>query len=207
MLASTSPRRRQLLASIGIEFELISVAVEEIPGNAEAPADFAVRMACEKASAGCQAADSLACPVLGADTVVVVDQEIFGKPTDLEDARRMLGALGGRWHQVITAVALADGDRVSHRCQISEVCMVPLDNQAIDAYWATGEPCDKAGAYAIQGLASSFITALKGSYSGVMGLPLYETLELMREFGLTGFENLAVFFAGAARPDGQQVSR
>ena len=85
--------------------------------------------------------------------------------------------------------------------------MVPLDNQAIDAYWATGEPRDKAGAYAIQGLASSFITALKGSYSGVMGLPLYETLDLMREFGLTGFENLSAFLAGAARPDGQQVSR
>jgi septum formation protein len=181
-LASTSPRRHELLAQIGVSFAVLHVDVDErhLPG--EAPADYVTRLALAKARAGkalLGAGDS--CPVLGADTTVVADDTIMGKPRDREDAVAMLLILSGRTHQVISAVALA-GTHEAARVSTSGVTFRTLTVAECQAYWETGEPRDKAGGYAIQGRAAQFVAWLEGSYSGVMGLPLYETVELFKEF-------------------------
>lgn len=185
-LASASPRRRELLAQLGIGHELLAVGVDETPRPAEAAADYVVRLALAKAHAGWQALqDRPARPVLGADTAVIVDGAILGKPRDRADALQMLTRLSGREHQVLSAVALVAAGREAVRLQASRVTFRPLADWEREAYWATGEPADKAGAYAIQGRAAVFVQALTGSYSGVMGLPLFETAGLLQDFGIT----------------------
>jgi len=189
-LASRSPRRRQLLAQVGIPFQTLSVDVPERVEPGEAPEHYVERVARAKAEAGVRCAPAGAI-VLGADTDVVLEDRILGKPADRDDARVMLRALADRWHRVISGVALSDGDRTRVRLQVSEVRFAALDEATIDAYWDSGEPRDKAGAYAIQGLGAAFVADLRGSFSGVMGLPLFETLALCREFGVPGLTTLA----------------
>ncbi len=184
-LASTSPRRRELLQQMGLVFTTLSIDIDEQKKEFESPRDFVSRMALEKARAGWQhrqRTESL--PVLGSDTVVVVDEEIYGKPRDRQHAMDMLTRISGRCHQVITAVALVHESMQAVELNCSQVCFRALSEQEMHAYWQTGEPLDKAGAYAIQGLAAQFICDLRGSYSGVMGLPLYETVELLADFGV-----------------------
>jgi septum formation protein len=184
-LASLSPRRQKLLSQIGISFELLKVRVDETYRRGETPEQYVIRLALAKAEAG---QDSLQgrplLPVLGADTIVVVEQKILGKPRDRDDGLAMLADLSGREHCVLSAVALVAGTRRATRLQKSWVRWRKLSSTECQAYWNTGEPLDKAGAYAIQGRAAAFITELKGSYSGVMGLPLFETTELLRDFGI-----------------------
>lgn len=184
-LASASPRRRELLTQIGVSYELISVEVDETPHLDEEPYLYAGRLALAKARAGWNQLDqALRHPVLGADTVVVLRGQILGKPTDAEHAKQMLRALSGQEHLVLSAVALVQNDREAVRIQTSRVRFRPLSEAEINAYCQTGEPLDKAGAYAIQGLAAIFVEHLQGSYSGVMGLPLFETAELLAAFSI-----------------------
>lgn len=187
-LASASPRRRVLLDQLGVRHAPVAVSVDEqrLPG--EAPQDYVVRVALEKARAGWRAAQARAsCPVLGADTVVVVDDEVLGKPRDRAQALAMLERLSGRSHRVLSAAALVDG-REAVRLSVSSVTLRATTAEERAAYWGSGEPWDKAGAYAIQGRAAVFVARLEGSYSGVMGLPLFETGELLREFGISILE-------------------
>lgn len=184
-LASRSPRRAQLLDQLGIDFEIIPASVDEIRSSGESPVQFAERLALDKARAGLRAVPAgRPRPVLGADTIVVAGDSVMGKPADRAHAIEMLMTLSGRHHEVITAVALAS-EREAVVSQSSRVRFRALTLQECEAYWDTGEPCDKAGSYAIQGLAAMFVTRLEGSYSGVMGLPLYETVELLRQFDIT----------------------
>lgn len=183
-LASQSPRRRQLLGQLGVEFRLLDVDVEEVRGPGEPAEDYVRRVAREKAGAGLlqvvAVPDAL---VLGADTEVVLDGEVFGKPSDDADAAAMLRRLSGRRHQVLSSVALVSPAREAQAMVVSEVDFAELSDAAIERYVATGEPLGKAGAYAIQGRGEAFIRHLSGSYSGVMGLPLHATAELLRDFG------------------------
>lgn len=183
-LVSQSPRRRELLLQIGVAHEVIAVTVDETPRVDEAPARYVARMALEKACAGRETLAVVDRPLLGADTAVVVDGEILGKPSDEADAYRMLRRLSGRPHQVISGVALVDGSREASRFCVSEVTFSDISEATIRSYWQSGEPVDKAGGYAVQGLAALFIERIEGSYSGVMGLPLFETAALMRDFGV-----------------------
>ena len=183
-LASASPRRRELLTQIGVPFSLLSVAIDETPGAAEAPDVYVQRLAREKALAGLSlVSDDSAC-VMGADTTVVLDQQILGKPVDKADALAMLGALSGREHEVMTAVALANRSGCEVRLVTSRVRFRPISADEAEAYWASGEPQDKAGSYAIQGWGAVFVSALEGSYSAVVGLPLCETAQLLDAYGL-----------------------
>jgi septum formation protein len=187
-LASSSPRRRELLAQLAIEFSLLVPDVLEQRAPAEAPLSYVRRVAQDKARAGLamsRQAGGPALPVLGADTAVVLGDEVFGKPLDLEDARRMLACLAGRRHQVISAVAITDDLRCLVCEQISQVSFAELDAATIETYCQTDEPLGKAGAYAIQGKAAAFVSHLEGSYSSVMGLPLFETAALLGEFGVS----------------------
>lgn len=182
ILASASPRRCELLAQIGVRFEQRVADIDETPRDGEEPADYVSRVALEKARAVYRG-QRPAVPVLGADTAVVVDGDILGKPRDAAHAAAMLRRLAGRDHRVYSAVALAQArEAVAVNC--SRVWFAAIGEPDIDAYWRSGEPADKAGAYAIQGLAGAFITRLDGSYSGVMGLPLYETARLLQNFGI-----------------------
>ncbi|MCP5420091.1 MAG: septum formation inhibitor Maf [Gammaproteobacteria bacterium] len=184
-LASSSPRRRELLEQIGIRYSLLNVSVDEIRLATEQPADYVRRLALTKARAGW---DSLGAdpsrPVLGADTAVIVDGAVLGKPRDRTEGLAMLSRLSGREHQVLSGVALVMAEREAVRVQTSRVRWRALSAAECQAYWETGEPGDKAGGYGIQGRAAAFITELRGSYSGVMGLPLFETAELLGEFGI-----------------------
>lgn len=185
-LASGSPRRRELLQQIGVAFRVVGAELDETAFPGESPLAYVSRLAEAKAGAGWERSRDLgAAPVLAADTAVVLDARILGKPKGLNDAMAMLLELSGRTHQVLTAVALrtAAGTRVevSH----STVTFRPIDAGEARAYWETGEPFDKAGGYAIQGYAAIFISDLKGSYSGVMGLPLFETAALLQGAGVT----------------------
>lgn len=184
-LASQSPRRRELLALLGLPFGVLDVEVPEQRAPGEPAVDYVRRVAREKAGAGLM--EVVAVPgalVLGGDTEVVLDDAVFGKPRDAADAARMLRLLSGRTHQVVSAVALVSAGREAQAVCTSEVTFAPLDDEAIAAYVASGEPMGRAGAYAIQGIAQAFISHLSGSHSGVMGLPLFETARLLREFGL-----------------------
>ncbi len=181
-LASTSPRRQELLRQIGVRFALLSVSVDESPLPGEAPAPMVARLALAKARAGWeQVATRNPLPVLGADTTVVVDGRIMGKPADGDAAQAMLTRVSGRCHEVFSAVALVSGDWQGVHDSRSEVCFRAMTPREIQHYCRTSEPYDKAGAYGIQGLAAVFIERLHGSYSGVMGLPLHETALLLEE--------------------------
>ncbi|MEW5965627.1 MAG: Maf family protein [Pseudomonadota bacterium] len=193
-LASQSPRRRELLKQIGVVFDVLPLRavagrmdVIEVPQPGEDAADFARRMASEKASCGWRAVDLrrlLRFPVLGADTVVEIDGEILGKPNGRVEAQAMLARLAGREHRVHTAVAVQHEDRLEMRLSSSRVRLAPLQAAAITRYLESGEYLGKAGAYAIQGRAGAFVEHIEGSYSGIMGLPLYDTTLLLRAFGL-----------------------
>ncbi len=182
VLASQSPRRAELLRQIGVDFDVAVADIDETPGPGEAVARYVARMAREKAWA--VAASHPARPVLAADTVVEVDGEILGKPRDRRAAARMLGRLSARAHRVWSSVALCvdGGTRQAESC--TEVRFRALEASEIAAYWETGEPRDKAGGYAIQGLGAVFVREIMGSYSGVMGLPLFETAGLLRTVGI-----------------------
>jgi septum formation protein len=183
ILASASPRRRELLDQIGVAYEVQAADVAEEPGPGEPAEAYVRRVAADKSRAVQQAAGLLR-PVLAADTEVVLDGEIFGKPGSLDHARAMLSRLSGREHRVLSAVSLRLGNVHWEALSVSTVAFRPLHPAEIDAYWATGEPAGKAGAYAVQGRGAAFIRHLAGSYSGVMGLPLYETAQLLAQAGL-----------------------
>jgi septum formation protein len=189
ILASASPRRRELLDQLGVAYTIRPSNIPESPGPDEAPEDYVRRIAAEKSLASQREGDGQL-PVLAADTEVVLDGEIFGKPSGQADAARMLSRLSGCEHQVLSAVSLRAGDRHWTALSRSEVRFCPLSPDDIAAYWATGEPCDKAGAYAIQGFGALFISRLTGSYSGVMGLPLQETGELLAKIGIHPLRNI-----------------
>jgi len=181
-LASVSPRRRELLSQIGVSHIVAGADIDEAVLPGETPHAYVTRLAREKALAIRRAGQQL--PVLAADTTVVVDGNIFGKPRDREHAVYMLGELAGRAHEVLTAVALANSHGVSERMSSSTVRFRQISPEECVAYWETGEPRDKAGGYAIQGLGAVFVESLSGSYSGVMGLPLFETGELLQAAGI-----------------------
>lgn len=188
-LASASPRRRELLAQIGLDCTQLPMDIDESVLDDESPADYVLRLAAAKAQAGWQRllAEGLPQrPLLAADTTVTVDGEILGKPADAAEARAMLARLSGRSHEVLTGVAVCQGNRVQTALSVSRVELLPLSPAMIDGYIASGEPFDKAGAYGIQGRAATFIAHLDGSYSGVMGLPLCETAQLLASHGLNG---------------------
>jgi septum formation protein len=183
-LASASPRRQDLLSQIGVTFTLLHTGVDEAQLPGESADEYVRRLALEKARAGrALLAGRAGSPVLGADTAVVADGRILGKPRDRDDGIDMLQALSGRSHLVFSAVALAAG-REAVRVSTSAVTFRTLTRAQCVAYWDTGEPLDKAGGYAIQGRAAMFVSRLEGSFSGVMGLPVYETAELLQEFGI-----------------------
>jgi septum formation protein len=181
-LASVSPRRRELLSQIGVPHTVVGADIDETARSGELPRDYVLRMARQKALTVRERGERL--PVLAADTTVVLDDVIYGKPRDRADGIAMLGRLSARTHEVLTAVAVADARGVDLRLSVSTVRFRGLTPEECAAYWDTGEPRDKAGAYAVQGAAAVFIESLSGSYSGVMGLPLFETAELLRAAGV-----------------------
>lgn len=185
ILASASPRRRELLQQIGVQFRVVVSNSEETPASGETAEDYVRRVALAKARTVWERlSEAEQCPVLGADTEVVLDGAILGKPADRAAALAMLERLSGRAHEVLSAVAIVYGDSEALRVSRSVVSFRATTPQERAAYWNSGEPCDKAGGYAVQGLGAVFIEKLDGSYSGVMGLPIFETAELLREFGI-----------------------
>lgn len=183
ILASASPRRSALLDQIGVEHTINAVDIDETPRPDEAPRDYVIRMAAEKSAAAMALAEQPSL-ILAADTSVICDDHILGKPQDQQHALVMLRQLSGRRHQVYSAVSVRGANGHHEALSISQVTFRPLSDAEILAYWHSGEPCDKAGAYAIQGLASIFIETITGSFSGVMGLPLFETAQLLAAQGI-----------------------
>ncbi len=189
ILASASPRRREILTQIGVQFSVKEHTVDEQHIHGESPEVYVQRLALAKALSVQAQLTTDAMPVLGSDTIVVCAGEILGKPQNKEDALRMLGLLSGRQHQVLSAVAMCSGARQESVLVGTEVSFKALSNQEMEAYWQSEEPLGKAGAYAIQGLGGMFVTAINGSYSGVVGLPIYETCQLLAKFGVcTGLQ-------------------
>ena len=182
ILASASPRRQELLDQINIRYQLNPVDLDETPFPNEAPPDYVQRLAAEK-SAACVAQLGDGLPVLAADTAVVLDDLILGKPKDRDDAFAMLRLLSGKMHRVYSAVSLR-GREHGQALSITEVTFRTLTEGEIAAYWHSGEPADKAGSYAIQGLGGVFVESITGSFSGVVGLPLFETAELLSRQGI-----------------------
>ena len=185
-LASQSPRRAELLHQIGVPFEQLVSEIDETPYPGEQPSDYVLRMAREKSRAGWQKMFALGLqvrPLLASDTTVVYQNAILGKPVDQEDARRMLSLLSGNTHQVMTAVAVTDGQQCRTELSVTDVVFRELSDQLIKDYIASGEPADKAGAYGIQGYGAVLVAGITGSYSGVVGLPLMETAQLLADFG------------------------
>ncbi|OIQ82060.1 Maf-like protein YhdE [mine drainage metagenome] len=186
-LASRSPRRGELLGQIGVTFEVLPSDVDEAVLADEAPEHYVMRLARAKAIVCVQhlAAHGMPSrPVLAADTTVCIDGLILGKPENDADAVAMLRRMSDRWHVVHTAIALATRERIEVALSSTQVEMAPLTEAEIAAYVASGEPRDKAGSYGIQGLAGTFVRRIEGSYSGVMGLPIYETAQLLNKFGV-----------------------
>ena len=185
VLASASPRRSQLLRQIGVDFLVSAQDIDETPRADETPSDYVQRMADEKAAAalgmsGRESSDT----VIASDTSVVCGDRILGKPADEEEAVEMLLSLSNREHQVMTAVTVANNERQEQQLSVSRVHFRPVNEAEARDYWRTGEPQGKAGAYAIQGLGAVFVRAINGSYSAVMGLPLYETAQLLAAFDI-----------------------
>jgi septum formation protein len=184
-LASKSPRRAELLARLGVDFGVLDLDIPEQRQPGEPAEEYVRRVAREKAGAGLLTV--MAVPhaiVLGADTEVILDDEVFGKPRDADDAAAMLRRLSGRTHHAVTAVSLVNAGREAQAVSVSEVSFAELAEEEIAAYLATGQAEGKAGAYGIQGAAERFVRHLSGSYSGVMGLPLHETSQLLKSFGV-----------------------
>jgi septum formation protein len=184
LLASNSSRRRELLAQIGVCFGVVAVELDETPLSRETPEAYVLRVAMDKARAGrTLTVGRWKLPVLAADTAVVVEGRVLGKPRDRADGAAMVRLLAGRTHSVLTGVALV-GELEQQALSTSEVSFRPIEPREIDAYWDTREPQDKAGGYAIQGVGAVFVSELRGSYSGVMGLPLFETARLLAGAGV-----------------------
>ncbi|MGR5236214.1 Maf family protein [Vibrio alfacsensis] len=181
VLASGSPRRKELLAQLGYEFDIVLPDIEEAKQDHEQAQDYVLRLSLEKAQTGLAMAkpDSV---VLGSDTVVVCDNQVLEKPKSFEDSKRMLNNLSGRQHQVMTAVSIVSSEQQHSVVVITDVWFKPLSEEEIEQYWQSGEPCDKAGSYGIQGLGGRFVTRIEGSYHAVVGLPLFETDQLIQEF-------------------------
>ena len=188
VLASASPRRAQLLRAIGLAFRVQPASIDETPGTGEPPRDYVTRMAASKSRAVARtltAADDGEAPiVLGADTIVVLDGRILGKPNDREDGCAMLRALSGRRHVVMTAICAISGGIEQAATVTADVLFAELDAATVEAYWATGEGLDKAGSYGIQGIGGILVERLEGSYSAVVGLPLAETERALRALGM-----------------------
>lgn len=184
ILASASPRRRELLDQIGVCYRVQVADVDETLLPGEAPAAYVTRLALAKARAVAALPAAGGLPVLGADTTVVIDGDVLAKPVDAADAARMLTMLAGREHQVLTAVALVADTRAETRLSVTTVRFRPLAAATIDRYVATGEPMDKAGGYGIQGLGGALVASLTGSYTGVVGLPIAETVDLLDAFAV-----------------------
>jgi septum formation protein len=183
VLASASPRRAALLRALGLEFIVDAPSVDERARDGERPEDLAVRLARDKATVVARRR-SEALPTLGADTVVVLDGRCLQKPVDRDDGVAMLLALSGRTHEVVTAVAVAQRERLESAVCPSRVTFRAIDRDEARAYWATGEPHDKAGGYGIQGVGGIFVRHIEGSYSGIVGLPVAPTESLLRAFGV-----------------------
>lgn len=182
VLASESPRRRDLLRQLGLRFEVVAPRVPEVPGERELGVDHAERLACAKAERGWELSREAGLPrvpVLGADTVVCLDGRLLGKPADEREGIGFLEALSGNWHEVMSAVSVCDGETVETRVSVTRVWFRDLSRAEMERYWQTGEPGGKAGGYAIQGIGAVFVERIEGSYSGVVGLPLAETAELL----------------------------
>lgn len=208
-LASQSPRRRELLQQIGVKHAVINAAIPEQPAPGEAALDYVQRLAREKAAAGFAqviAQGLPVAPVLGADTIGLLDGAILEKPLNQAHAQQMLRALSGRTHQVITAVALHTGERQALRVSTTHVTFRDLSDDEIAAYWETGEPQDKAGGYAIQGLGAVFVQEIRGSYSCVVGLPLEACCELMREFAVPWWTSMAQSATSSAVKSATQIT-
>lgn len=183
ILASASPRRRELLTQIGIHYALHPVDMDETPLANEMPLPYVQRLAAEKSRlAQQQCAQQL--PVLAADTSVIINARILGKPASEAACVEMLQQLSGQTHQVLTALSLRWGQQHWQTVSQTAVSFRPIAEEEMRCYWATGEPCDKAGGYAIQGLGSVFVTQISGSFSGVVGLPLFETASLLEQIGI-----------------------
>lgn len=194
-LASQSPRRRQLLAQLGVRYELLLPGADEdaesleVMKPHEAPARYVQRVTqlkLDAALARCERRGLMPAPVLCSDTTVAINRTIFGKPVDNGDAERLMRALSGRTHRVLTAVAIGSSTHRVHALSQSRVTFADLSDSSIAQYVATGEPMGKAGGYAVQGKAAAFISNINGSYSGIMGLPMFETAQLLRDFGFNG---------------------
>lgn len=190
-LASQSPRRREILQQISVVHSVVAAQVIEQLGEGEAAIDYVQRLAGEKALAGLATVKQQGLtlkPVLGADTIVVSEGRILEKPRDQQHAASMLQQLSGKTHQVMTAVALASEQQLYRRLSVTEVRFRTLNNAEISAYWHTGEPQDKAGGYAIQGLGAVFVQQIHGSFSGVVGLPIEQLVELFAESGVSWWQ-------------------
>ena len=185
ILASQSPRRKELLSQLGVQFQTRPADIDETPLSGESPMDYVLRLSIEKAR--CIAGSQSGTWVLGSDTTVVRGEAILGKPEDEEDAVSMLLSLSGKTHQVLTAVALVKGEQVLSRVVSTQVCFREITESMARAYWATEEPCDKAGSYGIQGLGGMLVRSIDGSYSSVVGLPLAETADLLMEAKIKGW--------------------
>ena len=182
ILASGSPRRHELLTQLGFQVQKQPADIDETRQNGEAPEDYVARLAVEKNRV--VAVQSPDMPVVSADTCVVLGDEILGKPESPEHARQMLRQLSGQTHRVLTGVCVSLGGRTVHCVQVNEVRFKPLSEEEIAAYLSTGEPFDKAGGYGIQGIAGCFVAHLSGSFTGVMGLPIFETVQLLQQCGI-----------------------
>lgn len=186
-LASQSPRRRELLQQIGVSHQVVKAEVIEVPRYQETPRAYVQRLAGEKSLAGFAAVQALGLalkPVMGADTIVVMGDRIFEKPLDAEHAAEMLQLLSGDTHQVMTAVALTNSEKTVIKLSVTDVVFRVIANDEITRYWLSGEPYDKAGGYGIQGLGAVFVEQLRGSYTGVVGLPIEQTVALLQEFSV-----------------------
>lgn len=198
ILASASPRRKELLSLLVREFEVLPADIDETPKSQESANDYVVRMAKEKAQAAAekykqQSNANVSAIFIASDTSVIVDGQILGKPSSLEDSQSMLRLLSGRSHQVVTSLCFFNvkNAHLATKLVISDVLFRAISNVEIEQYWKTGEPQDKAGSYAIQGLGSVFVQSMSGSYSAVVGLPLYETAQLLAQFGIHSLEDMS----------------
>lgn len=183
-LASNSPRRAELLSQMGISYSIISIAVPEMLAEYERCDEYVFRLAQEKAQAGVDSQSEEDLIVIGADTVILLDDQILEKPKNEQDAFNMLTSLSNRTHLVKTAVSVCNRNNCETIVQTSQVTMAEISSAVISEYWQSGEPCDKAGGYAVQGKGAIFIKHIEGSYSGIMGLPIYETARLLNKFGV-----------------------
>lgn len=192
ILASASPRRAELLSQIGIKYKVQAVDIDESSLPNETPEVLVQRLALEKSCAVNASKNSVKnsllnkqIPILGSDTLGIINGELLVKPENFEHAYSMLSTMSGCWHEILTAVAITHQGETQLKLNLNRVLFRKISDKEIQAYWKTGEPQDKAGAYAIQGLAASFVERIEGSYSGIMGLPLFETSQLLRQFGIS----------------------